>query len=288
MVLLRVTSVVRGRKVGVGASGRYKFSLDPADESGFDAQEAMARERLDRALVDRGLLESREKAKRLIMAGEVRVNGHVANKASDWVRGADAIEVATAERFVSRGGFKLQGALDHFRQEVDGIEAIDFGASTGGFTDCLLQYGASRVYAIDVGQAQLAWKLRQDERVVVMEKQNARHLTPQAFGGEFCPVGLLVADCSFISLTKLIPAMEPLVRSGGKVIALIKPQFEAGKAEVDRGRGVIRDESVRLRVVEEIRAFVEGRGVWVWEDFIESPIEGPSGNREYLARIERA
>ncbi|HAV61030.1 MAG TPA: TlyA family rRNA (cytidine-2'-O)-methyltransferase, partial [Verrucomicrobiales bacterium] len=164
------------------------------------------RTRLDQALVDRGLCDSREKAKRAVMAGTVRINGHPADKPSDAVRDEDVVELTASEQFVSRGGFKLEHALEEFAVDPSGLTAIDLGASTGGFTDCLLQHGAARVYAVDVGQGQLAWKLRQDNRVVVMEKTNARHLTPASFPPPFSPADLVVADCSFISLRSILPA----------------------------------------------------------------------------------
>src|ERR1051326_1177781 len=162
------------------------------------------RARLDQVLVERGLFESREKGKRAILAGEVRVNGQLARKPSDPVEAQDKIELTAPEKFVSRGGFKLEHGLEHFQVEVSGQTAIDLGASTGGFTDCLLQRGAAKVYAVDVGQGQLAWKLRRDKRVVVMEKTNARELTPQKMPQPFLPVDIAVIDCSFISLRKII------------------------------------------------------------------------------------
>src|SRR5207244_3757160 len=149
--------------------------------------------------------------------------------------------LATPEKYVSRGGFKLEHALDHFHVEVNGVTALDIGASTGGFTDCLLQRGAASIYAIDTGQGQLAWKLRHDRRVIVMEKTNARHLTAANFPPPFAPADLAVVDCSFISLRKILPAAVALLGRPGKIVALIKPQFEAGKAEADRGAGVITD-----------------------------------------------
>src|SRR5260370_26141090 len=190
--------------------------------------------RLDQALVERGLCESREKAKRAIMAGQVRVNEQVARKPSDSVRPEDRLRLEAPEKFVGRGGLKLEHALEHFQIDVSGQTAIDIGASTGGFTDCLLQRGAARVYAVDVGQGQLAWKLRRDRRVVVMEKTNARELTPAKFPSRFAPVDLVVIDCSFISLRKLLPAAVALLRPSGKIVAFIKPQFEAGEREPGR------------------------------------------------------
>lgn len=243
--------------------------------------------RLDQALVQRGLMESREKAKRSIMAGVVRVNGHPATKASDSVGEEDLVEVMAKERFVSRGGLKLDHALDEFDFSPKGMTAIDLGASTGGFTDCLLQHGVKLVYAVDVGHGQLAWKLRNDDRVVVMEKTNARHLQPGSFPGEFRPVDLVVADCSFISLRSVLPASIPLLRDGGAVIALIKPQFEAGKEEVDKGQGVIRDPGVHQRVIDELRAFTEEKTPLAWRRITASPILGPAGNKEFLVLLEK-
>ena len=243
--------------------------------------------RLDQALVDQGLCASREKAQRAIMAGQVRINGHPARKASDPVKPHDQIELLAPEKFVSRGGLKLEQAIRHFALDVTGVTAVDLGASTGGFTDCLLQYGAKQVYAVDVGQGQLAWKLRQDPRVVVMEKTNARRLTPSAFPPPFLPVDLAVVDCSFISLTKILPAAIGLVRTGGRVVALIKPQFEAGKTEVDRGKGVITDPAVHQRVIRELEDFVSNIDGTRWLGVTESPVLGPAGNKEFLTLIEK-
>jgi 23S rRNA (cytidine1920-2'-O)/16S rRNA (cytidine1409-2'-O)-methyltransferase len=247
----------------------------------------MPRERLDQTLVERGFCQSREKAKRAVMSGQVRVNGQVAKKPSDLVAANDAVELAAPETFVSRGGYKLEHALIHFGIEVAGKRAIDLGASTGGFTDCLVQQGAAKVYAVDVGHGQLAWKLRQDPRVVVMDRTNARELTPADFPAPFEPVDLVTIDCSFISLRKLIPATIALLRASGKIIALIKPQFEAGKAEADRGAGVIRDPAVHQRVARELREFVANQPALTWRDMTESPLLGPAGNKEFLALIEK-
>jgi 23S rRNA (cytidine1920-2'-O)/16S rRNA (cytidine1409-2'-O)-methyltransferase len=212
--------------------------------------------RLDQVLVDRGLCESREKAKRAILAGRVRVNQQRAQKASDAASEADEITLEAPEKYVSRGGHKLEHALAHFQIVVTGLAAIDLGASTGGFTDCLLQAGARLVYAVDVGHGQLAWTLRQDHRVVVMEKTNARNLAPSGMGKNFRPVDLITADCSFISLKKILPPTIPLLAAGSKVVALVKPQFEAGKAEADKGAGVITDPAVHARVLQELERFV--------------------------------
>jgi len=243
--------------------------------------------RLDSELVERGLCESREKAQRAIMAGSVRINGQMAHKPSDKVSAEDALELTSGEKYVSRGGLKIEHALDHFHLDVHGATAIDLGASTGGFTDCLLQRGAARVFALDVGRGQLAWKLRRDPRVVVMEGVNARNVLPANFGPEFKPVDFVCIDCSFISLQKILPAAVGLVKPQGVIVALIKPQFEAGKAEADRGAGVIRDPQVHERVLQEIRQFVEGEGRLCWRGVEQSPILGPAGNKEFLALIEK-
>jgi 23S rRNA (cytidine1920-2'-O)/16S rRNA (cytidine1409-2'-O)-methyltransferase len=248
----------------------------------------MARKlRLDQALVERGLCESREKAKRAVMAGQVVVNDRRAGKPSETVGPEDQVDLTAQERFVSRGGFKLEHALEHFQIEVTAQTAVDLGASTGGFTDCLLQHGAAKVYAVDVGQGQLAWKLRCDPRVVVMEKTNARNLTRAQFPTAFAGADLAVIDCSFISLRKILPAAIALLEPTGKIIALIKPQFEAGKAEADRGAGVIRDPAIHQRVVRELEGFVSGHPGLRWRGITESPVTGPAGNREFLALIER-
>ena len=247
--------------------------------------------RLDQALVEQGLCASREKAQRAIMAGQVRINGHPARKASDTVKPQDHLELITPEKFVSRGGLKLEHALKLFALDVTGTTAVDLGASTGGFTDCLLQSGAAKVYAVDVGQGQLAWKLRQDPRVVVMEKTNARHLTPEKLpvssSGNPKLVDFVVIDCSFISLTKVLPSALGLLRPGGRIVALIKPQFEAGKAEVDRGEGVITDPEVHLRVIRELQEFVSNIDGARWLGLTESPVLGPAGNKEFLTLLEK-
>jgi 23S rRNA (cytidine1920-2'-O)/16S rRNA (cytidine1409-2'-O)-methyltransferase len=243
--------------------------------------------RLDQALVERGLCESREKAKRAILAGEVRINERLARKCSDPVKPEDQLTLAVPERFVSRGGFKLEHALHHFKLEVKGLTAIDLGASTGGFTDCLLQRGAAKVHAVDVGRGQLAWKLRNDPRVVVMEKTNARELTPAKFPSPFVPVDLVVIDCSFISLQRILPPAVALLRPCGRIVALIKPQFEAGKAEADRGAGVIRDPVIHQRVLGELNLFVTARVDLRWIGVTESPVLGPAGNKEFLVLIEK-
>src|ERR1017187_1955045 len=238
--------------------------------------------RLDQALVERGLCESREKARRAVLAGQVRVNAQPARKPSDPVKPGDALTLEAGEKYVSRGGHKLEHALKHFQLDVAGRVALDLGASTGGFTDCLLQHGAAKVFAVDVGRGQLAWKLRQDPRVVVMERTNARHLTPQSFPQPFAGADLVVADCSFISLRKIFPAAVALLRPSGKILALVKPQFEAGKAEADRGAGVITDPVVHARVLRELREFLAPRSGLLWRGETPSPLLGPAGNKEFL------
>jgi 23S rRNA (cytidine1920-2'-O)/16S rRNA (cytidine1409-2'-O)-methyltransferase len=240
--------------------------------------------RLDQALVDRGLCESREKAKRAVLAGQVRINDQLAHKPSDSVKPDDALTLDAAEKYVSRGGQKLEHALKHFQLDVPGLAAIDLGASTGGFTDCLLQAGAATVCAVDVGRGQLAWKLRRDQRVVVMEKTNARFLKPEQFPR---PFDLAVVDCSFISLRKILPPAVPLLKPDGKIVALIKPQFEAGKDEADKGRGVITDPAIHDRILHELREFVSTQTGLCWRDVVESPLLGPAGNKEFLVLIEK-
>lgn len=244
--------------------------------------------RVDQALVERGLCESREKAKRAILAGQVRINGQRARKPSDGVKPNDRLELEAPERYVSRGGFKLEHGLDHFNVAVEGLTAIDLGASTGGFTDCLLQRGAARVYAVDVGQGQLAWKLRQDPRVTVLEKTNARDLTRDRLPGAFELADLIVIDCSFISLRKLLPNAVALLRPSGRIVALIKPQFEAGKADADRGAGVITDPAIHARVLTDLREFVEAHTGLRWCGVTESPLLGPAGNKEFLVLLEKS
>lgn len=244
--------------------------------------------RVDIALVERGLSESREKARRAVLAGQVRINGERAQKPSDPVRSADELSIDAAEKYVSRGGNKLEHALKHFALDVRGLTAADLGASTGGFTDCLLQAGAAKVFAIDVGHGQLAWKLRQDPRVVVMEKTNARELTPESFPAPFTPFDLIVIDCSFISLRKILPAAVAILRPAGKIVALIKPQFEAGKAEADKGAGVITDPLIHQRVITELEAFIGAQPSLRWRGVTLSPLTGPAGNKEFLVLIDKS
>lgn len=233
------------------------------------------KERLDVLVVARGLAESRSKAQALIMAGEVRVDGELAHKAGQLVSHEAQIEVTGGLAYVSRGGLKLAGALDDFGYDPQGKCCADVGASTGGFTDLLLQRGAARVYAIDVGYGQLAWKLRQDQRVVALERTNARHLETL---GE--PIDLAVMDASFISIELLLPAIARWLCPGGDVITLVKPQFEAGREEVGKG-GVVRDARVHAAVLEGLVAHTATQG-WTVRDVTVSPITGPAGNKEFF------
>jgi 23S rRNA (cytidine1920-2'-O)/16S rRNA (cytidine1409-2'-O)-methyltransferase len=247
----------------------------------------MTRPRLDQALVERGLCPSRERAKRAILAGQVRVGGQVACKPGHLVKPDDPLTLDLPERYASRGGYKLEHGLLHFQLAVGGVTAIDLGASTGGFTDCLLQHGAARVYAVDVGRGQLAWKLRRDERVRVMEQTNARWLTRRDFPPDFPGAGLIVADCSFISLQKILPPAVALLADCGRILALVKPQFEAGKAEAGRGRGVIRDPAIHARVLHELKTFASETAGLRWTGETASPLLGPAGNKEFLVLLEK-
>lgn len=235
-----------------------------------------AKVRADELLVAQGHAESRSKAKAMILAGDIRIGDRVVDRPAELLPPETEFTVAQPPRFVSRGGLKLEHALEQFDINVEGLVSADLGASTGGFTDCLLQRGAQRVYAIDVGYGQLDYRLRQDPRVVVMERTNARYLEslPE-------PVDLVVVDVSFISLTHMIPTAQRLLGDGGHLITLIKPQFEAGKGAVDR-RGVVRDERVRRDVVRSVLESAQQHGFGV-QGLTRSPIVGPAGNEEFLA-----
>lgn len=239
----------------------------------------MAKTRLDVLLVSQGLVESRELAQRLIIAGEVKVNGHPAGKPGVKVNDDSTLEIKNKPRYVSRGGLKLEGALSHFPVSVEGKICLDIGASTGGFTDCLLQHGAMRVHAIDVGTNQLVWKLRNDPRVIVKEKFNARHMTEDDIGEK---VQLIVSDVSFISLTKILPAAFPLLDKDGDAIVLVKPQFELQPEDIGAG-GIVRDPALHQRAVNSIRRFVTEEMGRQWLGCTESPITGTDGNKEFLA-----
>lgn len=234
--------------------------------------------RIDVALVEQGFSDSREKAKRLVMAGQVYVSGQKCDKAGTTIRVTDAIEVrGGAMRYVSRGGLKLEKAMQVFGALPAGRVCMDIGASTGGFTDCMLQNGAVKVYAVDVGYGQLAWKLRSDERVVNLERTNIRYITAEQVPD---PIGFASVDVSFISLTLVLPAVRPLLTGDAQLVCLIKPQFEAGKGKVGK-KGVVREPEIHREVVRRIVRFCEGAGFQVQGlDF--SPVKGPEGNIEYL------
>ena len=233
--------------------------------------------RLDIALVEQGLCASREQAQRAVMAGEVRLGDRVLTKSSVMVEPDAALTVATPPKYVGRGGLKLEGALDHFGVDASGVVALDIGASTGGFTDCLLQRGAAKVYAIDVGHGQLAWKIRNDPRVIVRENLNARYLQRSDIPE---PIALCVADVSFISLTLILPSAFELLTPTGVILALIKPQFELQAEDVGRG-GIVSDPALHAKATQKIEEFVAARGHQV-VGIAPSVITGTDGNQEFF------
>ena len=239
------------------------------------------KKRLDVVLVEQGQAQSRERAKAMIMAGIVYVNDQKADKAGITVKEDDRIEVrGNTLRYVSRGGLKLEKAMEAFGLDLSGCVCMDIGASTGGFTDCMLQNGAAKVYAVDVGYGQFAWKLRQDPRVVCMEKTNIRYVTPDQIGE---PLDFASVDVSFISLTKVLEPAKALLREGAQMVCLIKPQFEAGKDKVGK-KGVVREQSTHREVIEKVIAYARGLGFRVLHlDY--SPVKGPEGNIEYLVHL---
>ena len=244
----------------------------------------MSKPRADQLLVDRGLVESRAKAQALILAGLVFSGERKIEKAGQALPADAPLEVRGREHpWVSRGGIKLAHALDHFGWDVTGAVALDVGSSTGGFTDVLLQRGAAKVFAVDVGTNQLAWKLRQDPRVIVHEQTNARYLTAEIVTE---PVGIIVCDASFIGLAKVLDTALGFAAPGGRLVALVKPQFEAERAEIGKG-GVVRDPDVHARVIDDAKSWVESRG-WHVVGLVESPITGPEGNKEFLLAAQRA
>ncbi|MCP5532403.1 MAG: TlyA family RNA methyltransferase [Akkermansiaceae bacterium] len=243
----------------------------------------MKTERADALLMARGLCDSREQAKRLILAGEVRSGDAVVSKPSAKLPLDAPLEVKEKPRFVGRGGLKIEAALDAFEIDPAGWTCIDVGASTGGFTDCLLQRGAARVHAVDVGTNQLVWKLRNDPRVVVKERFNARHMRPEDLGET---VRLAVMDLSFISLTKVLPAVFGVLDEEGAVVCLIKPQFELQREDISKG-GIVRDPALHERAIGKIREFVDDTPDFQWAGCIPSPITGTDGNQEFLAWIVR-
>jgi 23S rRNA (cytidine1920-2'-O)/16S rRNA (cytidine1409-2'-O)-methyltransferase len=253
-----------------------RFDFSSAVGYAMGAMTKVRKERLDRLMVEQGLAESRTEAQRLIMAGKVTVGDRLVDKPGTRVSPMGQVVVADGLPYVSRGGLKLAAALETFQLDVHGWTVADVGASTGGFTDCLLQAGAARVYAIDVGYGQLAWKLRQDPRVIVMERTNARYLEslPE-------PLDLATIDVSFISLRLILPSVIGWLRPGGCIVALIKPQFEAGRTQVGKG-GVIRDPAVHRAVLHQMIGWAQSQDLQLL-DLIRSPITGPAGNVEFLA-----
>ena len=250
-----------------------------APKTGTDhSVEVRDRCRLDEALVERGLVETRSRARALILAADVLVNGRTETRAGALVRSGDELSLKAAPRFVSRGGEKLDHALDAFAIDVENVTAADFGASTGGFTDCLLQRGAKRVYAIDVGYGQLAVRLQEDPRVVVIDRTNVRNLEllPE-------PVDLVTVDVSFIGLHLVLPAARRLLGEGGRILALVKPQFEAGRSDVGRG-GVVRDPQAHRKVLAGLFTTAQELGLSVTA-LTASPLRGPAGNVEFLALL---
>jgi 23S rRNA (cytidine1920-2'-O)/16S rRNA (cytidine1409-2'-O)-methyltransferase len=239
--------------------------------------------RLDQILVTRGFFESREQAQRAIMAGEIRLGTRVAAKPSELVEAEADVSVNASPKYVGRGGLKLEGALDHFGIGVDGKTILDIGASTGGFTDCLLQRGAAKVYAVDVGHNQLAWKIRNDPRVVVLEKLNARSLSRDQIPA---PIDICVIDVSFISLTLILPNAFDLLTPTGVILALIKPQFELQREQVGRG-GVVRDSALHDSAQHKILEFVTNDLRQIVVGVIPSPITGTDGNQEFFACLRK-
>ena len=235
------------------------------------------RERLDLLLLERQLVESREAGRRRILAGEVLVNDQAVTKAGSFVALDARIRLKASPRYVSRGGFKLEKALQEFAISIAGKTALDIGASTGGFTDCLLAHGAARVFAVDVGYGQLDWKLRNDSRVVVLEKTNIRHLDRRVLPDD---VELATIDASFISLKLILPCVKALMSDTHEVVALVKPQFEVGKGKVGKG-GVVRSAAEHARVIDEITTAASAIG-YTSRGVIESPLLGPKGNKEFL------
>jgi len=241
----------------------------------------MARPRLDQALLQRGLCHSREQAKRLILAGHVLVNDQPGLKPGTLIPEDAILRVKELPKYVSRGGLKLEGALHHFGVNAEGLVALDVGASTGGFTDCLLQHGAARVYAYDVGTNQLVWKLRDDPRVICRENFNVRHMTPADIPE---PVDLIVADVSFISLTLVLPPAFAVLKPGGQALVLVKPQFELTRQDIGPG-GIVRDPAAHQRACDRIQNWVSTQSQLKWRGLMPSPIQGTDGNCEFLAWI---
>lgn len=239
------------------------------------------KERLDRILLSREITDSREKAKALIMAGDILVDGIPVTKPGMLVDTNAVIELRGGIPFVSRGGMKLDAALSHFRIDIEGMIAMDVGSSTGGFTDCMLKRGAKKVYCIDVGYGQMAWPLRMDQRIILLERTNIRYLERERIPDI---VDFATIDVSFISLKKVIPRVREFIRKGGEILALVKPQFEVGKGKVGKG-GIIRDEDAREAAVRSVREYAEGIGLKTIGVF-QSPIKGHKGNIEYFLYLK--
>ncbi len=238
--------------------------------------------RLDCIIVENGSVKSRQRAKAIIMAGKVLVNGIPVDKPGTLIaENADILVKQDDNPYVSRGGLKLEHAIKSIPVDVKGLVCLDIGASTGGFTDCLLQYGASKVYAVDVGYGQFDWSLRQNKNVVVIERTNIRYMPYESIGEQ---VDIIVADTSFISLKVVIPSAEKFMKEGTRVLALIKPQFEAGKGNVGKG-GVVKDPEIRLKIIEDIKLFFTHRGYKI-NEVVPSPILGPKGNEEYIISLK--
>ncbi|HEV8437890.1 MAG TPA: TlyA family RNA methyltransferase [Methylomirabilota bacterium] len=269
----------RRRGLGAAASAPKREATPPGKRG---ATPPKSKERLDVMLVSRGLTDSREKAARLILAGQVMVDGQRMDKAGTLVDNTAPVQVAAAQKFVSRGGEKLAPVLDVFGVSARGRTCLDVGASTGGFTQCLLERGAARVYAVDVGHGQLDSGLRVDGRVVVMEKTNARHLLAAAFAE---PPELATVDVSFISLEKVLPSIFGVLTPHGEAVALVKPQFEVGKGQVGKG-GVVRDPAHHAAVLERVARFAILHG-WHVRGVAASPLKGPKGNREFFLHLTK-
>jgi 23S rRNA (cytidine1920-2'-O)/16S rRNA (cytidine1409-2'-O)-methyltransferase len=240
-----------------------------------------SKERLDKVIKKRGLIRSRSRAQRMIAAGRVKVDGRILTRPGHPIDSEADIEILSFERYVSQGGDKLEAALDQFGIDPTGMTCLDVGASTGGFTDCLLQHGAAKVHAIDVGHDQLTSRIRRHPKVVVREGLNARYLEPQDIGE---PIDLIVIDVSFISLKLILPPLVALIESPGQIIALVKPQFEVGKDHLP-GDGVVKDEVLRQRTLSDIRLYIEAETPWHVLAEMQSPIQGEKGNVEFLLQI---
>ena len=237
--------------------------------------------RLDQEIVKRKLVETRELGKRLILAGKVKVNGHIVDKASEKIKPDDEIELKESPKYVGRGGFKLEHALNEFKIDPEEMICLDIGASTGGFTDCLLQQNAQKVHAYDTGTNQLSWKIRSDPRVISREKFNCRNLKKEDIGEE---VDLIVIDVSFISLTKILPAAYNVLRTKGSFVTLIKPQFELSREEISKG-GIVKDAQLHKKAVNSIVNFASSDLFLTHKNTVNSPITGVSGNIEFLAHF---